>query len=607
MMPAVEVEQMAIAGNIGISRASIAETPPASTVSEAQGEEVTGPEPSSIRTPAPEQRERSEKSSAPVQPLTVPEPESVDGTQGASTPAAGKKQAEEDVCDAILCGGNPLGDAGKNAAENGESQNAVHDPETVIVVNGQTIDEIANNTSEIEKKCREIWEGADTLEKITDFVQERHFGDTTPIKMILLAAMQHRITTISELTYISVNAESGGGKSDLVRSIAEILPADSVKIGTASAKFLPRMGAKWDGKIIFLDDQQPDADNIEYMKVCGANGTVRPAYCTLVPGAKGEPAYKAEELPLPMRLCYIIARVDTAWGTDAEQVQNRIISVYLDDSEEQRQRVLARMIERMQVDYVDRHQKTAEGMREKLWTHIPEKISVDLRDIRGHINARNVENRMYGHLLNMIASNAVYRQWPGSEELWAGNGPWLHGDAASHTPIIYATKDDAIPILDLFNSFLTIPADGKGDANAGGNVYKFSKGEKRVHDAILQKYPHQPKEWKSVREMAMDLDIPPETLRVALKGRKPSRNAGATEGLLSKMPGLDTVQTSKSVDNTPKTPDEFKEWERNRKNDSFETGPGDGRTTRTYEVITWVTTAYDQDRKARCARFEWKD
>ena len=506
----------------------------------------------------------------------------------------------EEACDEILRGGNPFGD-------NAEDKKLQATPQTELVIGGQSIDDIANNTRAIEERCQEIWAGDNTLDKIADFVQERHYGDRIPIKMILLASMQHRIPTITELSYISINAESGGGKSDLVRSVAEILPADAVKFGTVSAKYLPRIGADWDGKIIILDDQQPDADNIEYMKLCCVNTTIRPTYGTLIPGTKGEPAYKAEELPLPMRLCYIIARVDTAWGTDAEQVQNRIITVYLDDSEEQKQRVLKKMTERMQVDYVDYHQKTAEIMREKLWMGLPDQIHVDFRDIIGHIDAKNIENRMYGHLINMIASNAVYRQWPGSEAKWDEvNGAWLHDDATTHAPIIYANKDDAIPVIGMFNSFLTIPAEGSGDANAGGNVYKFFGGEKRVHDAILERYSEQSIEWKSVTEMSKDLGISYSTLHYALNGRTP-RKAVATEGLLTKMPGLDMVQVSKSEDNTLMTPEEIKEWESNHGRNIIETGVGDGRTIRKYDAITWDCKAYWQDRDARQAVIKWID
>ena len=163
----------------------------------------------------------------------------------------------------------------------------------------------------------------------------------------------------------------------------------------------------------------------------------------------------------------------------------------------------------------------------------------------------------------------------------------MHGDATTHEPIIYASKDDAIPVIDMFNSFLTIPDNNvPADPNAGGNVYKFSRAEKRVHDAILRKYSRQSIEWKSIRRMAEDLEIPSETVRVALKGRKSSQKAGATEGLLTKMPGLDTVMVSKSEDNTLMTPEEIKEWERNHMQNIIETGLGDGRTIRKYDTIT---------------------
>lgn len=62
MMPAVE-----IAGNAGDSRASIAEAPPASSTPETAAGEVTGPEPSSIRTPA----------------LTIPQTVIIPGFEGA--------------------------------------------------------------------------------------------------------------------------------------------------------------------------------------------------------------------------------------------------------------------------------------------------------------------------------------------------------------------------------------------------------------------------------------------------------------------------------------------------------------------------------------------
>lgn len=65
MTPAAEVEQMALAGNAGDSRASITEAPPASSTPETAADEGTGPEPASLHTPASDQMDPSEKSSEP--------------------------------------------------------------------------------------------------------------------------------------------------------------------------------------------------------------------------------------------------------------------------------------------------------------------------------------------------------------------------------------------------------------------------------------------------------------------------------------------------------------------------------------------------------------
>ena len=313
--------------------------------------------------------------------------------------------------------------------------------------------------------------------------------------------------------------------------------------GTTSAKFLPRMGKEWDGKAIFIDDQQPDADNIEYMKICNAGGTIRPTYGTL------DKTNTPQIFDLPMRLTYIVAKVDTSWGADAEQIQSRIIPVYLDESEKQQARIRELMMKKMRVDYVDNHTARAAYMRTELWKHLPTEIYADTWDIDGHIWVNKIDNRMYEHLLNMIACYAVYRQWTGTEEEWtAKGGTWKSEE--KHEPIIYPQKEDATAVIDMFNSFLTIPGtdhDG-ADPNAGGNVYKFSKAEKRVHDAILERYQGYQKEWSSVREMADDLGINRETVRIAVNGRRPTVNTEATNGLLNKMPGRDMVRETKTIE-----------------------------------------------------------
>lgn len=449
-----------------------------------------------------------------------------------------------------------------------------------LTIQGMTVEEFGRHDTAIEDearaRCREIWTADDTLSQIVKYAQQMHMGDTFPLTILFLAAMQERIVDIDETFYVTVNGCTGAGKSHITSTLRAVLPKGAVLKSGVSDKVISRAGKAYDGRIIVFDDWQPTPTVIEQLKICSERSKEAPLWSTLEPGPGGKLVYA--EYTLPERICFIIARVDTAWGSDEEQIRNRVIPVYLDDSPEQWE-AKKRMMFRSGVEgYTSAFEESYLYMRKYLWDHLPKRIWVDLEKIEGHVNTRIDEgDRALVHLINLIKCYAVYRQWKGNPDDWQTY-------TQDGLPKIYAEKDDALPIIEMMN-ILYKPQNGATEANTGGGRYKMPLAAKRLLDWLLQHYPDEQKTWESERALSREMGGRKGGSKSALRNALYSNTTGENGrgvGALMVVPGLSSekVQLSRLAvdDEHPRDPQAM--------NDQY------SRVSRTRHEIRWDPQEY---------------
>lgn len=461
---------------------------------------------------------------------------------------------------------------------------------TELVIQGKPVAEWsaadASVEEEAKRRCREIWEAPDTLNRIVEYAQQVHVGDTIPLQILFLAALQERIVDLSETFYVTVNGGTGAGKSHITSTLRDILPTGSVLKSGITDKVLSRAGKKYDGKIIVFDDWQPTPVVIEQLKICSERGAEPPIWSTLEPGAGGK--LVCTEYTLPERICFVIARVDTAWGCDEEQIRNRVVPVYLDDSEEQNRATQVRLAKSFVEEHVDPFREMHPYMRKYLWNHLPEKIWVDGAKIENHIESRVAKgDRSLVHLYNLILCYAVYRQWKGDPDSWPDR-------TRSGLPKIYAEKEDAVRIIDLMNKLYQpqSPKSRHTDPNAGGGRYKMPLAAKRLVDWLLEHYPDTFRVWESERALAREMGKAQMTVHNALYSQV-NGEGGRGVGALMIVPGL---TSEKVVISRPASEDDNPEVRR-----------GDyARVGRERHEIRWDPFEY-QEAQAEGPLFRWVD
>ena len=176
----------------------------------------------------------------------------------------------------------------------------------------------------------------DPLAFLLDTFDRSHVGDRTVAECLAMSLASQSVENTNGL-HVSISGNSGKGKTHACTTMLQQVPEEYRLAGTVSDKALYYNGSLQPGTVFLFDDVSLSDDLQEVLKAATANFRVGIEHQTVTADRK------LQVCRIPERCVWWLAKVEDA-GDD--QVANRMLTVWIDDSLEQDARVLQYMKER---------------------------------------------------------------------------------------------------------------------------------------------------------------------------------------------------------------------------------------------------------------------
>ena len=181
----------------------------------------------------------------------------------------------------------------------------------------------------------EILQHGDPLKVMLETFLLDHEGDKTVAECLILSLASRAVLNTTGL-HVSVSGESGKGKSHAFSTLIRQVPERFQLAGSMSNKALFYIDNLQPGMVIVLDDTSLSEDMSEILKGVTTSFKQPFVYRTVNKDRKGFVC------TIPERCVWWVAKVE---GSGDDQVFNRMLTCWIDDSVEQDDRVLARILE----------------------------------------------------------------------------------------------------------------------------------------------------------------------------------------------------------------------------------------------------------------------
>ena len=181
-----------------------------------------------------------------------------------------------------------------------------------------------------------ILQTGDPLAFLLDTFNKSHVGDRTVAECLVMSLASQSVENTNGL-HVAISGNSGKGKSHACTTMLQQVPEEYRLAGTVSDKALYYNGSLQPGTVFLFDDVSLSDDLQEVLKAATANFRVSIEHQTVTTDRK------LQICRIPERCIWWLAKVEDA-GDD--QVANRMLTVWIDDSLEQDERVLQYMKER---------------------------------------------------------------------------------------------------------------------------------------------------------------------------------------------------------------------------------------------------------------------
>jgi hypothetical protein len=185
------------------------------------------------------------------------------------------------------------------------------------------------------EKALAILTRGDPLAFLLDTFNREHVGDRTVAECLALSLASQSVENTNGL-HVSVSGTSGKGKSHACTTMLKQVPTGYRLAGTVSNKALYYNDAIQPGTVFLFDDVSLSDDLQEVLKAATANFREKIEHQTVTADRK------LQVCRIPERCVWWLAKVEDS-GDD--QVMNRMLTVWIDDSVEQDERVLRHMKE----------------------------------------------------------------------------------------------------------------------------------------------------------------------------------------------------------------------------------------------------------------------
>ncbi|WP_342676926.1 hypothetical protein [Methanofollis sp. UBA420] len=186
------------------------------------------------------------------------------------------------------------------------------------------------------EKALDILTHSDPLAFLLDTFTREHVGDRTVAECLVMSLASQSVENTNGL-HVSVSGNSGKGKTHACTTMLKQVPAAYRLAGTVSNKALYYNDAMRPSTVFLFDDVSLSDDLQEVLKSATANFRERIEHHTVTADRK------LQVCRIPERCVWWLAKVESV-GDD--QVMNRMLTVWIDDSAEQDERVLRHMKEK---------------------------------------------------------------------------------------------------------------------------------------------------------------------------------------------------------------------------------------------------------------------
>ncbi|EJG06141.1 hypothetical protein Metli_0163 [Methanofollis liminatans DSM 4140] len=185
------------------------------------------------------------------------------------------------------------------------------------------------------ERAMEILARGDPLAFLLDTFNREHVGDRTVAECLAISVASQSVENTNGL-HVAISGNSGKGKSHACTAMLALLPETARLTGTVSNKALYYHDSLQPGTVLLFDDVSLSDDLQEVLKSATANFREPIEHRTVTADRK------LQVCRIPERCVWWLAKVEDP-GDD--QVMNRMLTVWIDDSREQDERVLAHMKE----------------------------------------------------------------------------------------------------------------------------------------------------------------------------------------------------------------------------------------------------------------------
>ncbi len=284
-----------------------------------------------------------------------------------------------------------------------------------------------------------------------------HEGDEVVAECLIMSLASRSMLNTNGL-HVSVTGESGKGKSHAFSTMLRQVPDRFRLEGAMSNKALFYLEDLQPGSVIVLDDRALSEEMAEILKGVTTSFRVPFMYRTV------NKDRRSQVCTIPERCVWWVAKVE---GAGDDQVFNRMLTCWIDDSEEQDIRVLARVLARDQALPVSFEEERPEIVTcRAMWEiigqqrfHVVVPFATRIR-FQAAANRRNPEM-----LLDLVKANTVLR--------------FMQREQRQHdsVPYLIATIEDFREAARLY---------GMLNGTAGGQESKLTKKEAEILDVIMK-------------------------------------------------------------------------------------------------------------------------
>ena len=369
--------------------------------------------------------------------------------------------------------------------------------------------------TDIAQKATDILRDGDPIAFIKDSIAIDHEGDDVVAASLIMSFASRSVLNSNGL-HVLVTGESGKGKSHIFDTMIQHAPPEFRLDGRLSDKALYYTEGLNPGTAICLDDVSLSEQMQETLKGVTTSFRKPFVYRTVNKERKGQICI------IPERCVWWVAKVD---GTGDDQVWNRMLTCWIDDSAEQDDKVLVRELaaaEEFPVEFTETRKEVL--VCHQIWNQV-KPVYVVIPYAKQIRFTSSTNRRNPGMLLDIIKSYAALHQY--QRECVQQGG----------CDVVIADKEDFMAASQIYQAL---------NGESGGQSTKLTKSESMVIEAIRTSGQRE----FTMKELVDRTGKTYDAIRKLIKGN--GKNS-SHNGLLEKCPAITYLQRTDTIDAGSKT------------------------------------------------------